>query len=164
MPAGVARVSALAGGIPPDKLAEAVREAYKKHAAELLAIEDAQQKLTLLLLGVFGAGVSFLASAKAALDPWAKGGITAVVFAMLLLAAGYTYQRNLARQAVRGLLVACEEALGFFEPGRYLTGAPLYPIGFLNFPNAGAWLGWLSFAVVVLGGIGFLLVLWFHGA
>jgi len=44
--------------------AEIVREVYKKHSTELLAIEEAQQKLTLLLLGVFGAGASFLSAEK----------------------------------------------------------------------------------------------------
>lgn len=160
MPAGPPRVSTLTKGITPDQLAEAVREAYKKHAAELLAIEDSQQKLTLLFLGIFGAGASFLASTSTSLHLWAKVGLTIVAVAMIVLAAAYTRQRNNARQAVRGLLVACEEALGFFESGRYLGVGSLYPIGYLNYPYAGGWLGWASLAVVVVGGVGFIFVLW----
>jgi hypothetical protein len=159
------RTPLLAPALVPKELAEALRDAYKKHAAELLAIEESRLKVTLVFLGVFGAGASFLASAKSPLDPRVNWALTVVVIAIFGLAAGYTYECNRARRAVRGLLVACEETLGFFEPNKYyLATDALYPLGCLSYPGRGAWLGWLSFAVVLLGGIGFLLVLWYRGA
>jgi hypothetical protein len=42
-----------AGTLTAEENAEIVREVYKKHAAKLLSIEDAQQTLTLLLMGGF---------------------------------------------------------------------------------------------------------------
>jgi hypothetical protein len=138
-----------------------VREAYRKHAAELLAIEDAQQKLVLLLLGVFGAGASFLASEKTRpIDGgWPRAGLTLLVVALMALAGVYTHHRNHARETVRHLLLRCDEALGFFEPAIYLAAEPLYPSKYRTFPSVGRWLGW-TYWPAVIAGVGFLVVLW----
>jgi hypothetical protein len=162
-PVSAPRESAVVHAPPTgDQRAEALREAYKKHATELLDLEDSQQKVTLLFLGIFGAGASFLASSEDPLDRGANPGLTLAVVAILALAALYTYDRNKARKAVRGLIVACEEAMGFFETGVYLKNHPLYPTAYLNYPKAGAWLSWASFATVVLSAAGFLLVAWYR--
>ncbi len=142
---------------------ENVREAYKKHGAELLAIEEAQQKITLVLLGIFGAGASFLASSKDhPLATHANLGLTMVVVAIVALAAAYTNRRNKARASVRDLMVACEEAFGFFAQDAYVRAATLYPVAHVEFRKKGWWLGWGSFAAVLLGAAGFLLVLWYR--
>ena len=52
--------------------AEVIRDAYKKHAEELRAIEDAQAKLTGVMLGIFGAGASFLAAPRTRFRPRPK--------------------------------------------------------------------------------------------
>lgn len=141
--------------------AEAVREAYKKHATELLAIEDAQQKLVMLVLAIFGAGATFLGSIKegGTLSCGGKAGITIVVISILLLAGIYTWHRNRARGTVRGLIVRCEQALGFYDANLYRTNDSLYPVEYQNFPKVGGWLGW-TYWFTVCSGFGLLVLLW----
>ena len=139
--------------------AEIVRDAYKKHSAELLALEDSQQKLVLLLLAIFGAGASLLASAKLIFQPSAKLGLTLFVMATLIVAREYTRRRDKARQDIRSLLVQCEVALGFYELGIYIAGTTLYPPNTRDFPSRGAWLS-KTFWLAVVAALGFLVVLW----
>lgn len=138
---------------------EILREAYKKHSAELLALEDAQQKLVLLLLAIFGAGASLLASAKLMFQLSAKLGITLFVVATLVVAWEYTRRRDIARAGIRSLLVQCELALGFYDNGVYLVGSTLYPSPVRDFSTRGAWLN-RTFWLAVLAAVGFLVVLW----
>ena len=153
--------SAFASQFTADQRGEVIREAYRKHATELLAIEEAQQKLVLLLLGIFGAGASFLASEKAKpLEAlWPRLGLTLLVLALLAVAGVYTHHRNRARAAVRQMMLKCEDALGFFEPGIYLPSTPLYDDRYRIFPKVGRWLGW-TYWLAVIAGTGFLIVLW----
>lgn len=152
--------SAFAAGLTPEQLGEIVREAYRKHAAELLAIEEAQQKLVLLLLAVFGGGASFLASENASSMEafWPRLGLAILIVAFLAVAGVYTHHRNKARKAVRDLLLKCDEALGFFEPNLYLESAQLYEDKYKVFPKEGGWLGW-TYWLAVMAGMGFLIVL-----
>src|SRR5712691_148645 len=55
-------VSSVGGTVGPPQKTEFLRTAYGKHAAELVAIDDQQQKLLLVMLGIFGAGATYLAS------------------------------------------------------------------------------------------------------
>lgn len=152
--------SQFAAALPEAQKAEVVREVYKKHAAELLAIEEAQQKLTLLVLGVFGAGASFLASEKApTLSDPARIGLTLVVVSIVWVGLLYTRRRNMARISVRELLVDCEKALGLFDVAVYSPGSPLYKKELEVFTTRGGWLSW-TFWVAVLAAVGFLCVLW----
>lgn len=152
--------SAFAAQLTPEQRGEIVREAYRKHAAELLAIEEGQQKLVLLLIAVFGGGASFLASENARLMEafWQRFGLAILILAFLAVAGVYTHHRNRARKGVREMLLKCEEALGFFEPGLYLTSVQLYDDIFKIFPKVGGWLGW-TYWLAVMAGIGFLVVL-----
>lgn len=153
--------SAFASQLTPDQRGEVIREAYRKHATELLAIEEAQQKLVLLLLGVFGGGASFLASEKAwSLQAlWSRLGLTFLIVALLAIAGIYTHRRDKARTSVRQMMLQCEEALGFFEAGVYLPSQQLYDDRYRTFPKAGQWLGW-TYWLAVMAGCGFLIVLW----
>ncbi len=139
--------------------AEIVQEAYRKHATELLAIEDAQQKLTMLLLAILGAGGSFIAGMNQPLSIGAKIGLTILVVATVVIGLIYTLFRNRARRSTRALLVRCEKALGFQETGAYIPGETLYGNELTKFPVKGWWLG-LIYALVPTAGIGFLIVLW----
>jgi hypothetical protein len=138
---------------------EIVRDAYKKHSAELLALEDSQQKLVLLLLGIFGGGASVLASAKLVFHQSAQIGLTLFVVAVLVVAWEYTRRRDIARHGIRALLIQCEIALGFYEIGLFLNTTSLYPPESLLFPARGAWLS-RTFWLAVLAAVGFLVVLW----
>jgi hypothetical protein len=152
--------SSFAVTLPDAQKAEIVREVYKKHAAELLAIEEAQQKLTLLLLGVFGAGASFLASEKGpSLSGPAKIGLSLVVLGIVWVGLRYTRRRDLARVSVRDLLVDCEKALGLFDVGVYSRDLPLYGKPLEKFASKGGWLSW-TFWIAGLAALGFLVVLW----
>jgi len=155
--------SAFASQLAAEHRSEVIRDVYRKHAAELLAIEEAQQKLVLLLLGVFGAGASFLASDKVPLQAcWPRAGLTVLMLALLAIAGLYTTRRNHARVTVRHMLLQCDEALGLFEPGVYLEQAPLYADKYRTFPAEGKWLAW-TYWLAVVAGIGFLVVLWTKG-
>jgi hypothetical protein len=157
---GESQYSTFAAKLPETQKAEIVREVYKKHAAELLAIEEAQQKLTLLLLGVFGAGASFLASEKGpSLSGPGKIGLSLVVLGIVWVGLRYTKRRDLARVSVRGLLVDCEKALGLFDVGVYSQNLPLYGNPLEKFASKGGWLSW-TFWIAALAALGFLVVLW----
>ena len=140
------------------KRAEIVRDAYKKHASELLALEESQQKLVLLLLGLFGGGASVLASAKLVFGLPARVGLSLFVLSVVVIAWEYTRRRDCARQGIRALLVKCEEAFGFYEENLYVSGT-LYPASSHDFATQGAWLS-RTFWLAVLAAVGFLIVLW----
>jgi hypothetical protein len=139
--------------------AEVIRDAYKKHAEELRAIEDAQTKLTGVMLGIFGAGASFLASTKNPIPAQAKVGLTIVIAGIIGVGTIIAWFRRGARRGTRDLLKRCEQALGFFENDFYISGEKLYGDVFQNFPKKG-W--WLDLAIILAGvsGLGFLLLLW----
>jgi hypothetical protein len=145
--------------LPDPQKAEVLRDVYKKHSEELRAIEDSQNKLTGILLAIFGAGASFLAGTKQSIPCNAKIGLTVVVLAILGVGLVITYARSNARRSTRTLLIRCEKALGFEEVGYYIAGERLYGQAFQNYPAKG---GWLNFAIllVAMSGVGFLFLLW----
>lgn len=145
--------------ISDDQKAEILRDAYKKHAAELLALEEAQQKLTTLILAILGAGGSFVASRTAPLADSTRWGLTIIVVSTVLIGLVYTWFRSRAREATRTLLVRCEEAFGFHTAGMYLDGQTLYGEALRKYPSRGAWLN-LIYALVLAVGLGFLVVIW----
>lgn len=145
--------------ISDDQKAEILRDVYNKHAAELLAIEEAQQKLTTLILAILGAGGSFIASTSTPLTNATRWGLTIIVVCTVLIGLVYTLFRSRARQATRALLVRCEEAMGFHTAGMYLEGQTLYGAELRKYPSRGAWLN-LNYGLVLAVGAGFLVVVW----
>jgi hypothetical protein len=163
VPAGGAPTpSAFAAQLAPDKKAEVIVETYKKHASELLAIEESQQKMVLLLLGVFAAGISYVGTKEIAIPLAAKAGLIAI--ALILVGHGFVYTRfrNGARRGTRTLLVNCEHALGLYENGIYIQGAQLNPPGYANFPQVGDWLGWMSWFAILAAALAFILLVTFR--
>jgi hypothetical protein len=148
-----------AGNLTDAEQSEVLREAYRKHSAELLAIEDSQQKLTALVLAILGAGGSFIAGMHQPLPGGARWGLTVLVVAIVLVGLVYTFFRSRARALTRELLVRCEEALGFYGQGPYIAGQTLYGAAWQQFPSRGRWLN-LNYALVPAAAIGFLIVLW----
>jgi hypothetical protein len=139
--------------------AEILLAAYQKHADELLAIEEAQQKLVTLLLAILGAGGSFLAGMQVSLSCGPKLGVTIIVVAIVIIGLIYTAVRSRARATTRALLVRCEEALGFYQSGAFIHDDTLYGETLKNYPGLGGWLSW-NYALVPATGLGFLIVLW----
>lgn len=138
---------------------EILLAAYQKHATELLAIEEAQQKFITLLLGILGAGGTFLAGTQASLSCGPRLGVTLIVVAIVVIGLLYTAVRSRARETTRALLVRCEEALGFYEPGAFFNKDTLYGETLKKYPGRGGWLSW-NYALVPATGLGFLVVLW----
>ena len=138
---------------------EILLEAYKKHAAELLAIEEAQQKLTTLILAILGAGGSFVAARPTQIADSTRWGLSIIVVSTVLIGLVYTWFRSRARETTRALLVRCEEGLGFHTAGVYLEGQTLYGEGLKKYPGRGTWLN-LIYLLVLAVGIGFLFVIW----
>lgn len=147
------------GTLSNEEQSEILREAYKKHAAELLAIEEAQQKLTTLVLAILGAGGSFVASRTTSMNDPTRWGLTIIAVSTVLIGLVYTFFRSRARQTTRALLVRCEEALGFQTLGVYILGESLYGEELKRFPSRGWWLN-LIYALVLAVGLGFLVVIW----
>lgn len=145
--------------LPDERKIEILLEAYKKHAAELLAIEEAQQKLTTLILAILGAGGSFVAARPTQIADSTRWGLSIIVVSTVLIGLVYTWFRSRARETTRALLVRCEEALGFHTAGVYLEGQTLYGEGLKKYPGRGAWLN-LIYLLVLAVGIGFLFVIW----
>lgn len=146
--------------------AKVLREAYRKHAQSLHDIEDTQVKLTALLLGILGAGATFIAGVKQPLLLGAKLGLSLVIVATMLIGTISTVFRSRARRATRYLLVRCERALGFHEVGVYIVDEVLYANDanvtsrkLTEFSKRRNWLAYINWLVIAVG-IGFLLVLW----
>jgi hypothetical protein len=156
--------STVAGDVGPPQKAEALREAYKRHTSELVTIDEQQGKLLLVMLGIFSAGATLLASYKGGsrlqLTWVVQLGLTAITLALLWVWAVFTFERHSYREAVRDLLVRCEMALGFYEPNAYLQGDRLYTDKELGFPSKGRYLPLVNFATVGVAALGFIVVLW----
>lgn len=147
--------------LTPGERSEIVREAYRKHGLALSGIEAAQNKLVIGLLAILSAGASLFASRGHPFTPTLgmRLGLTVVVVALVTFAALFTRRRNAARQAVRELLIRCEEALALYDYDVYITNAPLYPVKYRQYATSGSWLGG-SLAIVILASVGFLIILW----
>jgi hypothetical protein len=144
--------------------AEVLRDAYRKHATELLAIEDSQQKLTTLLLAILGAGATFIGAKADPLTEPTKWALTVAAGATAGVGLVYTYFRHYARQDVRTLLGRCEKALGFETRGAYIPGETLYETVEGAQPGTfrlkGWWLDAMTALPVILIAAAFLLVTW----
>jgi hypothetical protein len=133
----------------PQQRPTALHEAYRKHATELTSIEDRQNRLVLILLGLFGAGVPVVTKihlswpAKLYLD-----------FLVLAVAAFGTHQctefRRL-RADVRKLLVRCELAMEFYQPGAFLKDEMLYTKEELLYATKGQWLAYATIVIWIAG-------------
>ena len=139
----------------------ALYEAYKKHAAELASIEDRQNKLFLVLLGVFSAAATVLPKIDLAFyEKLYFGGLVAVI--VWYGVHSCLEYRNL-RIAVRDLLVRCELAMEFYEHDAFLIGEPLYTVEERKYPEKGRWLA--QFAVIIIvTGLGLLFLILFPKA
>ncbi len=134
--------SALGDLLPEQKIA-ALTLAYNKHVGALIAIESSEQSLLNLVLGIYSAAltllVGFFKDEQALLYPngWFLSPMGYVLVGAGAAVAGYTfymsYKRSKSRDSVRHALKRIDYALGFFEPGRYLQGEPLYPKYFANY-------------------------------
>jgi hypothetical protein len=135
--------------------------AYQKHTNALEAIEQSQEKLDSLLLGIYSAGLTVIAA-------WAKDAKTIlagpsplawalIVLALLVVIYGLymSVHRGGARRTSREALTRVEQALAFYASGAYLQSTSLYQTNFLNFPKK-TFLN-LSVAIVVLVGLAFAL-------
>jgi hypothetical protein len=117
-----------------------LQEAYKKQATELTNIEDRQHKLTLLLLGIFGAGSTLIGSGHVCISIGLKAALVAFSIAIFGLNWWYGNELHRVRGITRELLVRCEIALGFHEENRFLTGEKLYADTELGYGKKGRWL------------------------
>ena len=158
--------SAFAADLHPDQKAELIREIYRKHTAELLALEDAQQKMVLLILGIVSAIATLLVSDKVPRLPVpALAGLSLILVGMIWIGWRYAGRRDKARHDVRQIIVDCEKAMGLYDPGVFLQdpcspcSPALYPADLANFPVRGYWLS-RTFGLAVLAAVGLLLILW----
>jgi hypothetical protein len=117
-------------------------EAYKKHATELTNIEDRQNKLSLLILGIFSAGATLVANEHLSISrPLARALIFFAV-AIIIPSFHYNIELHALRRVTRELLVRCEIALGFYEENRFLRNEKLYTSDEIGYGDGekGKWL------------------------
>lgn len=137
-----------------------LQEAYKKHATELANIEDRQHKLTLLMLGVFSAGATFIGGGHVPMSCSLKLALT--FFSLLVVGPSFHYNAELhrLRGVTRELLVRCEIALGFHVNDRFVKDEKLYADGEIAYGKKGRWLRdsycWTVGAVC----LAFIIVVW----
>lgn len=147
-----ARVPALTGALTSDNKVAILLEAYKKHSAELLAIEDSQQKLLLLVLGIYAAGITLVGTLLHDTKgmPWR---LVVTLSIAAILPAIYAWRmalgRNKARRSVRTALVQVDHALGFFEPDLFLKERPLYPAAWKEYANMRTFLDQAHWIIII---------------
>jgi hypothetical protein len=151
----------------PLQRGDALREAYKRHSSELVAIDEQQIKLLLVMLGILSAGATFLASVNKTdstneLTSEVQLGLSVMTVGLVWLWTWFTFERHNYRQAVRDLLVRCELALGFYAKDAYLAGDALYTPEERRFPSKGGFMLWVHLVTVFLAASGFMVVLWSH--
>ena len=135
-------------------------EAYKKHSSELLSLEESQQKLVTLLLGILAVGITFVSEIQ--IFPQQLT-FPLIIIAVLLSVFGglYTHKRNHARASIRKLMVSIEEAMGFYQPGLYMEGKSLYPEKLKQYPQV-QWLGSIYY-IVLLAALTFVFIVVWRG-
>jgi len=120
--------------------APVLQDAYKKHATELANIEDRQHKLNLLVLGIFSAGATLIASGHVVMSYPLKFALGFLAIAIVLPGIHYNNELHSLRGFTRELLVRCEIALGFHEQNRFLKGETLYAGADIAYSQKGQWL------------------------
>ena len=135
-----------------------LHEAYKKHTAELVSIEDRIRNASLIILGIFAAGVKPLASLKGKPFEQSLFTLLVVLFAWFAIHLNLEY-RNL-RIAVRDLLVRCEVAMEFYKQNVFLSGDKLYTNTELFYPTKGNYLWLTSVNIVCLAALGLICLIW----
>jgi hypothetical protein len=137
-----------------------LQEAYKKHSTELASIEDRQHKLSLLMLGVFSAGATLVASGHVDLSCGLKWALTGFSLAIVGPSFYYNYELHCLRGATRELLVRCEIALGFHQKDRFLKDEKLYAESDIGYGKKGRWLRDSYYWTVGIVCIAFVVVVW----
>jgi hypothetical protein len=115
-------------------------EAYKKHATELVNIEDRQYKLSLLMLGIFSAGTTLIAGGHIEMSRGLQYALTFLALAIVGPSFHYNSELHRLRGLTRELLVRCEIALGFHEKNRFLNNEKLYAESEIAYGKKGRWL------------------------
>jgi hypothetical protein len=145
---------------PNETATTILQEAYKKHAAELANIEDRQHKLTLLMLGIFSAGATLIASGHIELSCYSKWALTILSLFIVGPSIHYNIELHDLRGVTRELLVRCEIALGFHQEDRFLKDEKLYVKGDIDYGNKGQWLRNSYFWTVGAVCIAFIVLVW----
>jgi hypothetical protein len=152
------RVKARANGQldPPT----ALLEAYKKHVEELRGIEDRQNKTIALILGIFSAAGTLLIAKQGDIPLPPKLYVTFVAVALVWIGQHAVDELHDLRIAVRGLLVRCETALGFYQTDKFFQGEMLYTTGEQEYAlGKGAWMK-QNYRIVWGVSTAFLVLLW----
>ena len=134
-------------------------EAYKKHSAELASIEDRLNRLLLVILGLFAAGVSAVEAGAITLTPWARLDLLVVVVVFTFFARHYNREMQCLRGSVRHLLVRCETAMGFYDYERFLPGGALYRKSEQDYSTKGQFLAVTTAICILVAAIGLSLVI-----
>src|SRR6266481_1149087 len=127
--------------------------AYRKHAAELGAIEDRQHRLVLILLGLFATAAPVVT--KVHISRPTKLYLDFLVIAVAAFGAHQCGEFRKLRADVRKLLVRCELAMEFYQPGAFLKDEILYTKEELLYATKGQWLSYVT-TMIWIAGIGLI--------
>ncbi|MGD0989723.1 MAG: hypothetical protein ABR874_18070 [Candidatus Sulfotelmatobacter sp.] len=138
----------------------ALYEAYKKHSAELRAIEDGENKLLLLIIAIFGAGVTAASKVDLRYHLFPAILLTLVSVGLIYLDWHVVGENHDLRIVVRELLVRCEQAMGFYTPDAFLKGRTLYQDAERHYACKGESLRSFSRIVVCIAGGSLIVLIW----
>lgn len=138
----------------------ALYEAYKKHSAELRAIEDGENKLLLLVLTIFGAGATAVSKINLKDQHFAAIYLSALAVGIAAAALHVVHENRDLRIAVRDLLVQCEQAMQFYTEGIFLKGHSLYQPAERHYSCKGDGLPFFSWIVIGGAGAGLVVLIW----
>jgi hypothetical protein len=145
-----------------DDRRSALYEAYKKHAAELRAIEDGENKLLLLILAIFGAGVTAASKVDLRCHPFPAGYLTFIAVALIAAGQHVVGENHDLRIVVRDLLVLCEQAMQFYTPNAFLKDRSLYQEAERHYACKGQSFRNFSLQVVWVAGISLVVLIWYN--
>jgi hypothetical protein len=140
----------------------ALYEAYKKHSAELRSIEDGENKLLLLILTIFGAGVTVVSKVDLKEHLFTAGYLTAIVGGLIWVGLHVVHENHDLRIAVRDLLVQCEQAMQFYTPNIFLKGRPLYQDAERHYACKGYGLQNFSWLVISAAAAFLMVLIWYN--
>ena len=144
----------------PSDPPKALVEAYKKHVDELRGIEDRQNKMIALLLGIFSAAATLLTKGWLNAGTAQKAYVTLIAVVLIWIGQHAVNEFHALRIAVRELLVRCEIALRFYETNVFITGSMLYTKDEIEYHTKGGWLKQYYLLVWAVGAA-FIVILWF---
>ncbi|MGA2414943.1 MAG: hypothetical protein ABSF59_10865 [Candidatus Sulfotelmatobacter sp.] len=128
----------------------------------LRSIEDGEHKLLLLMLTIFGAGITAFSKVDLKCQLIAAGYLTIVAAGLVWAGRHVVHENHDLRIAARDLVVRCEQALQFYTPDVFLKDRALYREAELHYACKGQGLQTFSQGVIYVAGVFLVALIWIN--